>query len=1009
MSIIQQLEDLKEWAQNPERYERRLAFRGNLPSTEAGTIPIEWDELSDREQEYYRTGPWSTREDYSKGQLVQPGPGRQGYAGVKIGKTELKQLRKAGLEVSEIAGKFGVSVKTINNRLKEYDLLGTFKRVKPMSKRQAAQISKTLPQGVNITWDTSGGKAKGWRVSARFKKNNKLVFNKSYLNPEPKLIKQLVKEYETQYKKYYPNALSDAEFKKLRFQKKNINLTSDEFANVLNEKGYKSYKYDESFTKKQVHNIQKKLDISDEVGKQIKPLTKSQQKTLINAFPEYAGQWDFKADKYGLNFSEVGGDVWSMLRSTADDTKRWPTGGTAKSRLWHNAYRAALKGGDSGRFRILHPIDGEIMSRDEILKYNWTKGSSNVEFLDTLTDKKFNYDGFEKWMNNDAVPGQADANRFKNAANQYDLNKKLKQIKVGDTTFGNLLNEKFKGKASKQLRFSGLINHHLHDIADNFWDTDIVFFKDNTGVARFEKSARDALKTAATLPEAEQTKFLKSFTNKFKGLGPIRLVEGEMTLGAYNQGDMLKNVANQLNLGKKQTIDFSKGFKDLLRNNYVGAAELTYGVLDKAKFKKKICKTKFSNGGGGLCGKAFKNQYPQEYLLEVARTPGTEEILKSEEGLKLGRSILNNAKKIRASKTGAKIASVGARLYTWSNPLSLIGGELWYSWLAGRNEWTKGASLFESINEGLWFIPGKESRDIESLLGPDLTRREDGRRGKVIPDAMRENYYKLIQLGHIMNKDEELRSKLMSQEQGVVDQEEKIKNMQMKARHVDRDALGRPMENKLNLMQEDLDTLKFLANPEVEGSIADQLIKNTAKGDEQYAALMEADPEFASVGKLKDKIKDRIVDKFHKKRTWGSADPYSGEEWNWMKRNLWERPAGALDMSDQALVHRQKRLDEITKDSPNWKELERFWEQETGGKGLTIYDKQNLPPELIENFLVKYPWANYLFQDQSSRQEQAGGGIATLHPRRPKALPPTSGPDSQGLAYLNNYATKRTE
>jgi len=43
------------------------------------------------------------------------------------------------------------------------------------------------------------------------------------------------------------------------------------------------------------------------------------------------------------------------------------------------------------------------------------------------------------------------------------------------------------------------------------------------------------------------------------------------------------------------------------------------------------------------------------------------------------------------------------------------------------------------------------------------------------------------------------------------------------------------------------------------------------------------------------------------------------------------------------------------------------------------------------------------------RLEKAGGGIAALHPRRPKALPPTSGPDSQGLAYLNNYATKRTE
>ena len=41
----------------------------------------EFDELSDREREYYRTGPWSTREDYRKGQLVQPGPGRQGYQG----------------------------------------------------------------------------------------------------------------------------------------------------------------------------------------------------------------------------------------------------------------------------------------------------------------------------------------------------------------------------------------------------------------------------------------------------------------------------------------------------------------------------------------------------------------------------------------------------------------------------------------------------------------------------------------------------------------------------------------------------------------------------------------------------------------------------------------------------------------------------------------------------------------------------------------------------------------
>ena len=71
MSIIKQLEDLKEWSKDSTRYERRLAFRSSQYApgsmgTEAGTIPIEWDELSDREREYYRTGPWSTREGFSR-------------------------------------------------------------------------------------------------------------------------------------------------------------------------------------------------------------------------------------------------------------------------------------------------------------------------------------------------------------------------------------------------------------------------------------------------------------------------------------------------------------------------------------------------------------------------------------------------------------------------------------------------------------------------------------------------------------------------------------------------------------------------------------------------------------------------------------------------------------------------------------------------------------------------------------------------------------------------------
>ena len=84
-NTIQQLEDLKEWSQNSERYERRLAFRG--------------------------------------GQLVQPGPGRPGYAGDTAGFREDiitfkgKELPK-GFAVDK-ANEFGIDRGTVNRIIDE--------------------------------------------------------------------------------------------------------------------------------------------------------------------------------------------------------------------------------------------------------------------------------------------------------------------------------------------------------------------------------------------------------------------------------------------------------------------------------------------------------------------------------------------------------------------------------------------------------------------------------------------------------------------------------------------------------------------------------------------------------------------------------------------------------------------------------------------------------------------------------------------------------------------------
>jgi len=76
----------------------RVALRGNFPpSMQTGVLPIEFDQLSPQEQQYYQNPPFSTHPDFlgAKGgsaQLVQPGPGRQGYADKK--KPNLANPRK---------------------------------------------------------------------------------------------------------------------------------------------------------------------------------------------------------------------------------------------------------------------------------------------------------------------------------------------------------------------------------------------------------------------------------------------------------------------------------------------------------------------------------------------------------------------------------------------------------------------------------------------------------------------------------------------------------------------------------------------------------------------------------------------------------------------------------------------------------------------------------------------------------------------------------------------------
>ena len=127
-----------------EKYdsERRLAFRSNLPSTEAGTIPPEFDELSDREVEYYKTGPWGMGK---KEVIIDPS--------ITIGKGEvganipLKTASKAEKGKMVALGK--ENIKTQIKLLKEY--LSPESRLKSRKVVVASTLNKFLTsKGVDI-------------------------------------------------------------------------------------------------------------------------------------------------------------------------------------------------------------------------------------------------------------------------------------------------------------------------------------------------------------------------------------------------------------------------------------------------------------------------------------------------------------------------------------------------------------------------------------------------------------------------------------------------------------------------------------------------------------------------------------------------------------------------------------------------------------------------------------------------------------------------------------------
>jgi hypothetical protein len=194
--IIQQLLDLKEWSQNPERYERRMNFRG--------------------------------------GQLVQPGPGRQGYNG----KYEDSTLYKKREEAKEIGKVWDKKTK----RMRESKLVGPLSGPKKagagvqMTIKEALKIRETLPENMFLIKD----KAHGWNYKLHFtkKKGGKPEVHTRAARPEN--LEFLLNQQEELIEQYHPKRLTNAKFEQMRMLDENASLTQKEFLKKL--KGWETSK-----------------------------------------------------------------------------------------------------------------------------------------------------------------------------------------------------------------------------------------------------------------------------------------------------------------------------------------------------------------------------------------------------------------------------------------------------------------------------------------------------------------------------------------------------------------------------------------------------------------------------------------------------------------------------------------------------------------------------------------------------------------------------------------------
>jgi hypothetical protein len=460
--------------------------------------------------------------------------------------------------------------------------------------REAENIRKTLPKNILLQPQSyKHGEPSGiyqyiLKITGKEKtKGGVLRVTKAYSMDEKintKSLKELTDIRDKTFKKWYPNTITEKEFKVLRLKKENRKLSLDDFAKKL---GNKTTKYGGKFNSSHIYELQKITGINDRVGV-FTHRTIPEVKEIIREGSEGA-DYILKRYKDGFITDSALKKLAQGVLKTQDlesRTGRFPFTGTKEGKKWNDLFRAA---NTDDRIKIVGEFaDPENYPREADGKINWKKVDKNkvpawkrVKFVDTESPKprhRFIYHNLSSQV--DDVFGKGSWNK---STQVYDEIKRLNLLELPDgRKISGVLNvelakrdlrnklTKEAGKPVSQARFdrewktyakgkmkgySFMQGHHPFGVGKNPWVVEIAFRDANLKLQNLD----EALK-AKTLPFKEYIKQAKVLPGGIRFPHP----ESGKIIGPRGTGKSIFTAAGkEANLSRKILRSFDNIGKDI--------------------------------------------------------------------------------------------------------------------------------------------------------------------------------------------------------------------------------------------------------------------------------------------------------------------------------------------------------------------------------------------------------------------------------------------------------------